>query len=148
VRVVSRLMQRAQRLIIISKHRVTEGSLSRKLVEAGWPLELMYYAVVSQPTAKDGRRCPSDPCAVVQQDSRGILFLVPRPKTPMYAQIVMTFVIKKQQEYHACSSRNVREPDMDPTYHKQMTFTCPTKDNQKALAPSRKDWRDCTRQNT
>jgi hypothetical protein len=86
---------------------------------------------------RDGCRHPSDPCARVHQDRRGILFLVPRPKTPMYAQIVMTFVTKKQQqEYHACSSRIVREPDMKPTYHKQMTFTCPTEDHRTALAPS------------
>jgi hypothetical protein len=86
---------------------------------------------------RDRCRYPSDPCAGVHQDRRGILFLVPRPKTPMYAQIVMTFVTKKQQqEYHACSSRIVREPDMKPTYHKQMTFTCPTEDHRRALAPS------------
>jgi hypothetical protein len=127
--------------LIIGKGRVTESVLSTRLVKAEWPLKLMYYAacIFTPCYQRDGCRYPSDPCAGVHKDSRGILFLVPRPKTPMYAQIVMTFVTKKQQqEYHACSSRIVREPDMKPTYHKQMTFTCPTEDHRRAQASSTK----------
>jgi hypothetical protein len=112
----------------------------------------MYYAACILPPAirETGAAIQATHAPVCTKTAAVYCFLVPRPKTPIYAQIVMTFVTKKQQqEYHACSSRIVREPDMKPTYHKQIDiYMSNRRPSKSASAVDKKDWRAYTRQVT